>query len=251
MVNNWLNIIQNCLLPPTCILCGNAGIIGKDICAVCLEQLVKNTHACERCGRHLSPPPSNHLCQPCLLSPPPYDRTVAPFVYQGSMRFLIRQLKFNDSYPNARLLGLLLAEQIQDNPLPQCIMPVPLHPNRYRERGFNQSIEIAKVVARQLKIPLELTTCIRQRDTPHQTGLSAKQRDMNIHGAFSISKTMTYHHIAILDDVMTKGATVGEIARNLKQAGAIKIDVWVCARTPFFNGHKKPATRAGSLFQQN
>ena len=146
------------------------------------------------------------------------------------MRALVTRLKFNDNYKNARLLGMLLAEKLQNHPLPDCLIPVPLHENRYRERGFNQSIEISRTLARQLKIPLELTLCIRHRNTPHQVSLPAKQRQTNIKDAFSIAKPLSYKHVAIVDDVMTTGSTVAEIARVLKQAGVQKVEVWVCAR---------------------
>ena len=175
------------------------------------------------------------ICGQCLKNPPVYDRTIAPFAYQDIMRHLVMRLKFNDSHKNARLLGMLLAEQLQQHTqLPECIIPVPLHKNRYRERGFNQSIEIAKTVARQLKIPLELNACIRHRDTPHQVSLPAKQRHNNIKNAFSIIRPLHYEHVAVLDDVMTTGSTVAEMAELLKKAGVKKVEVWVCARAGFF-----------------
>ena len=147
------------------------------------------------------------------------------------MRNLVRQLKFSDNYKNARLLGTLLAERLQQQTQrAECIIPVPLHKHRYRERGFNQSIEIARTVARQLKIPLELNACVRHRNTPHQVSLPAKQRHTNIRDAFSVSKPLHYSHVAILDDVMTTGSTVAEIAGVLKKAGAQTVEVCVCAR---------------------
>ncbi|MCX7099415.1 MAG: phosphoribosyltransferase family protein, partial [Methylococcales bacterium] len=100
----------------------------------------------------------------------------------------------------------------------------------YRERGFNQALEIAKTVAKQLQIPLVLDTCIRQRDTPHQTALTAKQRRKNMRRAFALVKPMTAQHVAILDDVMTTGSTAHELAALLKQAGVSRVDVWACAR---------------------
>jgi len=147
------------------------------------------------------------------------------------MRHLITTLKFRADYKNARLLGLLLAEHLQKTAeKPDCILPVPLHKSRYRERGFNQSIEIARTVAKELQIPLDLNSCRRHRDTPHQTALSGKQRRKNMKNAFSIIKPINAQHIAILDDVMTTGSTVHELAAVLKKAGVSRVDVWVCAR---------------------
>jgi ComF family protein len=162
---------------------------------------------------------------------PAFDRAYAPFIHQGAIRHLITCLKFSDHYKNARLLGQLLAEQLeQSTALPDLILPVPLHKARYRSRGFNQAIEIARVVGCELQIPLDLTSCIRHRDTPHQTQLSAKKRRSNVKSAFSLIKPIEARHIAILDDVMTTGATAHELAILLKKSGVDKVDVWVCAR---------------------
>ena len=171
------------------------------------------------------------LCGRCLAHQPAFDRTFAPYLYQGAVRHLISQLKFGAHHPNARLLGLLLAEYIQQYAeKPDLIMPVPLHQSRYRQRGFNQAIEIAAVIAKTLNIPLDLTTCRRHRDTPHQTQLSAKQRRKNLKQAFSLSKSINARHVAIVDDVMTTGTTVHELAKLLKKSGVSKVDIWVCAR---------------------
>jgi len=171
------------------------------------------------------------LCGRCLSSHPAFDETYAPFIYQGEMRHLITSLKFGAHYKNARLLGLLLADHLKKTAQrPDLILPIPLHKVRYRQRGFNQAIEIAKTVSRELKIPLDLNSCLRHRDTPHQTALTAKQRRKNIKNAFSIIKPIHAQHIAILDDVMTTGSTAHELAYVLKKAGVSRVDVWVCAR---------------------
>lgn len=107
---------------------------------------------------------------------------------------------------------------------------MPLHPKRYRERGFNQSIEIARHLARRFDIPLDLYSAVRSQDTLHQAGLPAKQRLKNMRGAFRLQKTLQADHVAIVDDVMTTGATVSALAGVLKQAGVGRVDVWVCAR---------------------
>jgi ComF family protein len=232
MVNNWLNIIQKKLLPPRCVLCGSAGYGAMDLCAGCLTDLPRNLSSCYRCGEHfeiaIEVP---QLCGRCLKKSPAFDETHAPFLYQSQMRYLVGQLKFAHDYKNARLLAALLAEHIADSAeLPDGLMPVPLHPKRYRDRGFNQSIEIARHLARQLRIPLDLSSCIRQRDTAHQTGLPAKQRRKNMRRAFELVKPVKYRHIAIIDDVMTTGATASAMASVLKRAGVGRVDVWVCAR---------------------
>lgn len=243
MVYNWINIIQDYLLPPTCILCGNPGYASRDICHSCYSQLPRNNLCCYRCGEILETPAAPMLCGRCLSRRPAFDETYAPFIHQGAIRHLIGTLKFGAEYKNARLLGLLLADHLTnlsgtDLHLPEgcraekpdLILPVPLHKARYRQRGFNQAIEIGRTVAQQLQIPLDLTSCKRHRDTPHQTQLAAKKRRKNLKNAFSVIKPIHARHIAILDDVMTTGSTAHELAYVLKQAGVSRVDVWVCAR---------------------
>lgn len=233
MVNNWIDIIQDCLFPPTCILCGNKGCGTRDLCHSCHRHLPRNDQCCYRCAEILETTAADTagLCGRCLSREPAFDRAYAPYLHQGAMRHLITSLKFNSRYPNARLLGLLLADDLKRHAeMPDCIIPVPLHQSRYRQRGFNQAVEIARTVAGELEIPLNLESCLRHRDTPHQTGLAAKQRRKNMKNAFSVIGPVHAGHIAILDDVMTTGSTVHELAGLLKKAGAGRVDVWVCAR---------------------
>lgn len=231
-VYNWFNIIQDYVLPPTCILCGNRGFGAFDLCECCYRNLPRNTRHCRQCARCLEVGAvEDALCGSCLSNKPAFDKTVAPFIYQEGVSLLVMGLKFGSQFKNARLLGLLLADALkQSGELPDCIMPVPLHKARYRERGFNQSIEIARTVARELNTPMELNTCIRERKTEHQTRLSAKKRRKNVKNAFRVVKPVVYQHVAIVDDVMTTGSTVHNIAAMLKKAGVKRVDVWVCAR---------------------
>ncbi len=232
MVHNWLNIIQDYLLPPTCLLCGNKGFKSHDLCDICYQRLLRNKRSCYRCAEifesNVSTP---SLCGHCISTPPAFDETYAPFVYQAEMRHLVTQLKFGGHTKNARLLGLLLAEHLkQTAQLPELIIPVPLYKKRYRERGFNQALEIAKTVGKSLNIPLDMTSCHRMHDTPHQIGLTALQRRKNLEKAFTLIKPIKAQHVAILDDVMTTGSTVNELASLLKKSGIERVDVWVCAR---------------------
>ncbi len=232
MVHNWLNIIQDYLLPPTCLLCGNKGFKSHDLCDICYQRLLRNKRSCYRCAEifesNVSTP---SLCGHCISTPPAFDETYAPFVYQAEMRHLVTKLKFGGHTKNARLLGLLLAEHLkQTAQLPELIIPVPLYKKRYRERGFNQALEIAKTVGKSLNIPLDMTSCHRMHDTPHQIGLTALQRRKNLEKAFTLIKPIKAQHVAILDDVMTTGSTVNELASLLKKSGIERVDVWVCAR---------------------
>lgn len=232
MVNNWLDIIQDILFPPSCILCGHDGYKKMDLCEACLADLPLNSACCMRCAQPFECLDQvAQLCGRCLSKTPQFDETFAPYLYQRSIRYLITGLKFGRQYKNARVLGQLLAEQIKSRSnLPDCVMPVPLHQFRYRQRGFNQCIEIANTLARELDLTLDLYSCTRIRNTAQQTRLPARQRRKNMSKAFAITKPLNYQHVALLDDVMTTGTTVSEMAKALKQAGVEKVDIWVCAR---------------------
>ncbi len=203
-----------------------------DLCQACFADLPLNHDCCYRCGEHFEFTVNiPQLCGRCLKKPPRFDETHAPFLYEESLKFVITQLKFQHRYSHARLLGTLLAKQLMKNTeLPECLIPVPLHPKRYQERGFNQSIEISRHLSRQLSIPMDIKSCIRHRDTAHQTDLAAKQRRKNMRQAFSILSPLRYQHVAIVDDVMTTGATVSSLAEALKKQGVARVDVWVSAR---------------------
>ncbi|MDO8938275.1 MAG: ComF family protein [Methylicorpusculum sp.] len=232
MVNNWSNIIQNYLFPPTCILCGHPGQREKDLCLHCESGLIRATECCYRCGALFEQSSTTPmLCGACLNKTPYFDETHAVFVYTGAIRYLLTSLKFGGQLKNARLIGQLMAEQfLTIAEIPECLIPVPLHSERYRERGFNQAIEITKTIARLMDIPVDLDSSIRQRNTEHQTELSAKQRKKNMLNAFAVNKKPPFNHVAIVDDVMTTGTTVSELAKALKNAGVHRVDVWVCAR---------------------
>ncbi len=231
-VYDWLDIIQNKLFPPTCILCGSTGFNSKDICETCYHRLPRNHLCCYRCAEIFAATIAvPALCGRCLSETPAFDETYAPFIHQDEIRHLITGLKFGAQFKNARLLGGLLAEVVDKaGEKPDCIIPVPLHQARYRERGFNQALEIARTVSLSLQIPIDYASCIRHKDTPHQTGLSAKKRQHNLKRAFSVQKSIHAQHVAILDDVMTTGSTANALATELKKAEVSRVDVWVCAR---------------------
>jgi ComF family protein len=203
-----------------------------DLCAACYHALEKMEDQCYCCAKpfaiHSSTP---RLCGKCQKNPPAFNKTYSPFIHQGAIRYLINQLKFKGAYKNSRLLGLLLANYLEKNAeLPGLIIPVPLHSNRYKQRGFNQTHEIAKTIAKELDLAIDISCCQRIKNTPHQISLTAKQRRKNIKNAFQVTKLPKVNHIAILDDVMTTGATANELARRLKIAGVNRVDVWLCAR---------------------
>lgn len=237
-VNKWINNIQSFFYPPSCMLCGSIGQVwmerdaqGIDLCSGCHSALPINEHACVQCGIPFDTELDETTCGQCQRVAPAFDRCLALYRYEAPMDTLITRLKFHHRLAIARLLSTLMQGKIRNlDPLPEAILPVPLHPSRLRERGFNQALEIARPIARALHIPLLLHECERTRATVMQSSLPAKQRSKNVKGVFRVSRAIPYQHIAIIDDVMTTGQTVGELAKVLRAAGVPRIDVWVVAR---------------------
>ena len=238
LTRRWLTHAQQWLLPPTCIGCGNHGNhllngVALDLCSACFMQLPFNHCACTVCGLPLpeSSPAAN--CGQCLHHPPPYHAGFCAFTYRYPVSDLIRHFKYGQQLACARLLGELLAQYLQHKhptPWPECIIPVPLHQQRYHARGYNQTIELARFLHRRLNIPVRLDVLKRLKNTPEQAGLSREERLKNLRQAFVTNHVAMPMHVAILDDVITTGSTVHEVASILKRAGVQQIEVWSVAR---------------------
>ncbi len=235
MIYKWLKSAQYLIYPPTCLLCGGQGQHGHDLCEGCLRELPRNLSCCPVCALPL-PQDSGAAtnCGSCLRHHPRFDLCHAPFLYLPPFGRLIGDLKFNSGLTQARLLARLLGDFLEtamESP-PDLLIPVPLHPSRLRERGYNQSLELARPLSRQFGIPLKYNLCTRIRATPHQLSLKKQDRTRNVRGGFRVSGKLNARHVALIDDVVTTGATVSELARQLKKNGVERVDVWAVARTP-------------------
>lgn len=210
-----------------CLLCGAAS--DGDFCIPCEDSLPHlPPHCCIVCAL---PAAEFRICGACLANPPAFDRTVAALSYAFPVDALIHSLKYQANLPMAPILADLLLATIDAITLPDFIVPMPLHPRKLRERGFNQALEIARNVSKKSGVALLPASCERIKDTPSQTGLPWKEREKNIRGAFMCEMDLTGKHIAMLDDVMTTGATLNELAKVLRKCGAIHVSGWVVART--------------------
>lgn len=224
------------LMPPVCILCGHQAKQSHNICLACLQDLPILSHGCRKCAQLLPAITDSHaLCGFCLKNSPPFDYTHALFPYQPPIIQLIIQLKFRQQLSIAQAFGQLLAQSIRSTwyvkkSLPDLIIPIPLHADRLRERGFNQALEIARPLARVLALPIDLQGVKRTKPTAAQSGLSARSRKQNMAQAFSAHQLYTGLSVAVIDDVITTGHTMMEFCKILKQQGAKRIDVWCCAR---------------------
>lgn len=235
MVYNWLYSIQRHIYPPTCLLCGAPGDRELDLCTGCQNDLPRNLNPCRRCALPLpAAAPAGSLCGECGKKAPPFERCLAPFLYQHPIAELVSGLKFHQKLPYSRLMAELLLAHVEQEVAepPELLIPVPLHPSRLKERGYNQALELARPLSRRLGIPLDFRRCQRVRPTPPQSSLHQKERHKNVRGAFEIQGEITGRHVALIDDVATTGSTVRELARLLRRHGVQRVDVWVLARTP-------------------
>ena len=189
-------------------------------------------------------------CEGCARRLPWDDRseagTWAAFRYESTIAAQIVSLKFHARFAPAHLLGALMAGRLAQRaePLPELLVPVPLHPQRLRHRGYNQALEIAREISARLSIPLAPGAARRRRHTGEQTRLDAAQRRRNVHGAFEVSEAVVRaRHVAVLDDVVTTGATSGELVRAIERAGARRVEVWAAARAELAGGKIHGETR--------
>lgn len=208
------------------MLCGAASHNGV-WCAACdtgLPYLL--TEHCPVCAL---PTHAGAVCGHCLQHPPHFKRTVALGAYAFPFDKLVLALKYREKLNLAGPLGDRLAERV--SVLPDCIVAMPLHSARLRERGFNQSQQLASRIGRQLALPVLPFACQRVRNTPSQSTLPWKERNRNMRNAFSCTAEVEGKHVAVVDDVMTTGATLNELASAILNAGATEVSAWVVART--------------------
>ncbi len=216
---------------PSCLICHERGHNGGDICQSCLDSLPSNRIACQRCALPLGSVET--LCGDCLRRPPPQSATRATFVYRTPLDRLLPRAKFHGDLASLRLLATLMARDLADADRPQALLPIPLHRNRLRRRGYDQALELTRPLARKLGLPLRDDLLRRVRATSAQTRLDAAARRRNVRGAFVVRAGAALPaHVALVDDVMTTGATARAAASALLRAGVARVDVWVCARVP-------------------
>ncbi len=218
------------LWPAHCLVCGETGGSGRHtLCPACHRTLPWNRNACLRCGLPLALPAD--ACGHCQRRPPPLTETRAVFRYERPLDRLLPRLKFHNDLAAGRLCGELMASTLAEAQRPDALIPLPLHRRRLRGRGFDQAFELAKPLAGALRLPLLDDALLRVRDTAPQSRLDAPARRRNLRRAFAVRPgTALPAHIALVDDVMTTGATLHAAADALLRAGVIRVDAWVCAR---------------------
>jgi len=227
----WLKSKQSCLL------CEETTDAAFPICTGCETDLPWLGDQCERCA--LPMPMAGLTCGQCLRHPPAFSEVVVPWRYDFPIDSLVTRFKHQGKWPMGRLLAELLGQSLhyrfaEGLPRPDCLLPVPLARKRLRQRGYNQAAMLARWLGAQVDIPTDERLLLRVLETPTQQGLDAKARKQNLRKAFALADgaRIKDRHFAVVDDVLTTGATAHALARLLMEAGACRVDVYCLARTP-------------------
>lgn len=230
-VYKWLNNEQLCLL------CDQRGPYLRPICPPCEAELPWLQAHCRICALPL--PMAGLVCGECQKRVPYFDRVHTPWRYAFPVDALITRFKHHGKWPLGRLLGVLLSHHLQNAfteglPRPDLLLPVPLGKQRLRQRGFNQAGMLADWLQQHLQLPVNANLLRRERETDAQQELDAAARQRNLRKAFVVTdlSQIKGRHLALVDDVLTTGATANSLARLLKKAGARRVDVYCLARTP-------------------
>jgi ComF family protein len=216
------------MAPTACLLCTDtAGECG--LCRGCWAQLP--ALASQRCPVCAAPTPENRTCGRCLQRAPRFDRVVAPLEYAHPVDALIVSLKYRAGLGSARPLACALADALESEPYPDLVLPMPLAAERLAQRGFNQAMEIARLVCREFGLFLAEGIVQRAGAGAPQASLPWKERARNVRGVFRCEADLSGKRLAVVDDVLTTGATLDALAAELKRAGAQEVVGWVAART--------------------
>lgn len=237
-VARWLNSAQFWLLPGTCVLCRQASGQRFDLCESCHGRLRYIPRACPTCAAALA---SGSVCRVCVSEGSPFEQALAPLTWAEPTSLLVSHYKYHQQLACGRVLGQLLLHELKlhyaGQPLPDLIVPVPLHPARLRQRGYNQSLLLARQLGRALGIPCHATLLQRVRNTPPQQSLDRALRLQNLQGAFALTPRAAaeltgLRRIALVDDVVTTLSTARAVAAVLQAAvqPAPALHLWALAR---------------------
>ena len=237
ILNYCLRLRQRAL-PPLCLLCSAPAAAGN-VCAPCARDMPYLPWS--RCPRCAVPTLAAEICGACLVRPPRFDRVLAPCAYDFPLDRVVQRFKFAGYLPAAPLLAELMMGTIEaEAARADVIVPMPLSRERLRERGFNQSLELARLLAGKTGIALAARGCLRVRHGEAQSDLPLAERAGNVRGAFVTREDFSGLAVAVVDDVVTTGATLDEVAGVLRRAGAFRIEAWVAARTLPPGSHALP-----------
>ena len=224
------SISQRLRLPAICALCNQYHPGSLAVCRPCHSYLTPIAPACYHCASSL-PDDGFLICGQCCKQKPAIDNLIAACQYEEPLRGLLHEFKYHEGLYLGSFLANLILDALPPNlDKTQCLIPIPMHPKRLRQRGFNQSAELTKQLSRTLSIPYSLYDCMKTTNTAPQASLNAEQRRKNLTHAFN-SNPLPYEHVTLIDDLVTTGSTINELAKILKKNGVSRVDAWCCART--------------------
>ena len=187
-------------------------------------------HKCDYCAFPL-PDSTYSVCGTCSLQRPAFDKVITAYRFEEPLRTLLHEFKYEEGlYLLSLIADLMVRAFTTEDAKTECLIPIPMHPQRIRSRGFNQSVELVKYLSKIILRPYDLTLCTKIKNTPPLASLDAKARKKHIKNAFHC-KTSPYQNVTLVDDLITTGSTANELAATLKQAGVLHVTVWSCART--------------------
>jgi ComF family protein len=216
------------LLAPVCALCGDPAAI-DGLCGGCRAALPRLPAA--RCPVCALPNPTSETCGRCLKKRPAFDHVVCALSYEYPANALVLGLKYRGGLAFARPLASCLAEALDAEPYPDIVIPMPLSPGRLVERGFNQAAELARLAASEFGLKISAALVRRNRESAPQASLPWKERAHNVRNAFHCGVNLQGKSVAVVDDVLTTGATLNELALALKRQGARQVTGWMATRT--------------------
>lgn len=224
-------ITQSLHFPSICVLCNQFHQSKHAVCNFCIEFMPQLGLACQHCATPLADTGSL-ICGQCIKTPSHFDHAYIVYKFEEPLRGLIHQFKYHNGLYLSSFLSHLIIKALpsQSNHQPQCLIPVPMHSKKIKQRGFNHAAVLTQKLAKKLQINYDLTSCQKIINTVPQASLDKKQRKKNLHHAFT-SKRLSYQHVALVDDLLTTGATANELALTLKKSGVKRVDLWCCART--------------------
>ena len=227
---SWLTQLGRFLMPPRCLLCGSANCGAIELCEGCAGLFARNIFHCRRCALPLAR--TADVCSACMRENRPWHAAWVPYRYAWPLDLLETRFKFGGSLVAGKVLARQWMAAGPPPALPELIVPVPLHVSRLRQRGFNQALELARPLGKHFGVPVRTWGLERLRSTDAQSGLDAEERTANVRRAFRVRDLPTVNHVAVVDDVMTTGATLAACTLALLEAGIERVDVWALARTP-------------------
>lgn len=229
MLSNLFSIPQSFCLPSVCLLCNQFHREKLAVCSFCIGLLTELNSCCQLCAEPLADD-KYPICGTCIKKPPHFDRAFIPYIFKEPLRGLLHKFKYHKGLYIAPLLAHLMCQSLPKMlHKPQCLIPVPIHKQKLKQRGFNQAVVLAKLISKKTNIPYNLHSCSKITNTVAQANLDRAQRQANIHKTFS-TKPILYQHVALIDDLLTTGSTANELAFTLKKSGVQQVDIWCCAR---------------------